>query len=110
MVSEERQFDDRVNAFQERFEKFLKNMNELIAYCNTKWNMSVILMHNEPALRYPITMWVEDQQLDPAYNELSCVNHQLAALVLKLAINRTLDSPILIFDSLDYVIEPGMIK
>lgn len=110
LVKEERQFDARVNDFEECFQNFLRNFNKLITYCNNKWNMSVMLTHIEPALRYPITMCVSDTKLDLAYDELTNLNHHLAALLLKLAINKTLGSPILIFDSLDYVMEPCMIK
>lgn len=110
MVKLHRQNDDRVNGFGEKFQKFLQNFEKMSKFCNEKWDMTVNLQYFEPALRYPIHMAISDPNLDLGYNEMTNLNHHLAALVMKLAINQTLESPFLIFDSLDYVIEPCMIK
>lgn len=108
MVKVTRQWDARVNAFEKRFKHFEGIFKQMARDCHSKWNMKVKLLKGESsALESPITMLVHDKMKDP--KGVTSFSNQAAALVLKLAINRAIESPILIIDSIDYVVEKQLI-
>lgn len=109
VATERRQFHARVQAFEERFLPFVNVFDQLAQKCST-WNMSLKLSYEEPALQSPIQMLVCDPKIGFEHKQITTLNHQAAAFLLKLAINRAIGSPILILDSLDYIIEPQLIR
>lgn len=110
MVQEKRNFDARVDAFDEKFQAFSQWFVRMAEFCSERWDLNLSLSFDDSPLRSPITMVVADPKLDPAYGQMATLNHHAAAVALKLAINLSIGSPILIVDSLDYIIEPELIK
>lgn len=106
MVAEKRKFDARVGAFDAKFQAFLQSFVQVAEFCSVRWNLNLELSCDNSPLWSPISMVVTD----PAYDQMATLNHHAAAVALKLAINLSIGSPILIFDSLDYIIEPELIK
>lgn len=109
LAAEMRNFDKRAMAFEERFLHFMKCFEQLMQKCSS-WNMTVSISYDEPALKSPIKMLLCDPNIDFHPKLITTWSHQAAALLLKLAINQSIGSPILIFDSLDYIIEPRLIR
>ncbi|XP_055317201.1 uncharacterized protein LOC129576316 [Sitodiplosis mosellana] len=109
LVVEKRQVAARADAFEKRFLHFVKVFSEMSLYCHSKWNMTLTLSYEEPALKSPITMLVTDPMIGFDPKQITTLSHHAAALVLKLAINQAIGSPILIIDSLDYIIKPALI-
>lgn len=113
MVAPKRAFDVRVNAFTEKFEQFfLPSFKSLVNICSQHWQMSLSLVYSTALspLKEPILLLVSDPTLDQSYNEMTALNHHAAAIILKLAINLAIGSPILIFDSIDYIVEDRLKK
>lgn len=113
MVAPKREFVVRVNAFTEKFEQFfLPSFKSLVNICSRHWQMSLSLDYSTALspLREPILFLVSDPTLDHSYNEMTALSHHAAAIILKLAINLTIGSPILIFDSIDYIVEERLKK
>lgn len=110
MVNERNKFRNRNEAFKTHFDEFLANFDSFSEYCQQKWGMLLRLCYDEQLLLHPIRMIVEDPLLDDAHGQGTILNHYAAALVVQLAINKTIRSPILIIDSLDYMIEPKLIR
>lgn len=110
MCDEYHQSNARVQNFEVHFRKFVGIFNELAEICYEKWNMLLTISYGEPALASPILLLVRDSKNVSTYGKMTMLCHQAAALILKLTINLTIDSPILLFDSFDYVIEPLLIR
>lgn len=110
MVKESRQLRNRSTAFETPFNDLLANFDSFAKCCEEQFGMSLHLCYNDPLLEYPIRMTVEDPLLDEAHQRATNLNHYGASLVLQLAINDTIGSPILIVDSLEYMIEPNLIR
>lgn len=109
MVDIKRQFDTRVNGFEDAFQAFLPSFTQMATACELEKIMWLKLTHSVPAFRSPISMLVTDP-VDPAYDQMGTVCHLTAALILKLSINQAVGSPILIFDSVEYIVEPQLIR
>lgn len=112
MVASKRAFDVRVNTFTEKFVNFLPTFQSLVNICSQHWQMNLSLDYStalSPLLE-PILLLVSDPTLDQSYNEMTTLNHHAAAIILKLAINLAIGSPILIFDSIDYIVEERLKK
>ena len=99
IVYDQRQMNIRVDAFQKEFERFIEHFNTMSSDCNSEWDIQMKLNYDNPALKSHIKMLVADGGV------ITTVQHHVAALVLKLAMNCTIGSPILIIDGQDYVIE-----
>lgn len=111
MVMAMKQNNDRAAAFQEHFDRFVDIFNSIASLGFDRWKVDLNLGYEDTALSSPISMFVFDPILDFAYgNAATKFNHHLAALILKLAINVYLKSPILIFDSIDNIVEPCLIR
>lgn len=111
MTADYRKFKSRRAAFEPQFEAFCQCFEKFATNCKEKWGMSLNLSRDElfPLLEGTIQLSVEDPLLDAAYAKGTTLIHYAAALVLRLAINEAVDSPILIIDSLDYIVEPQLI-
>lgn len=106
LVAEKRKFAARVDAFEERFCELCDHFEQF----HSLPNMSLQLHYSGSALSSPILISVFDPKLDISYGQATTLNHHAAALLLKLIINTVIESPVLIFDSLDYIIEPCLIR
>lgn len=110
IVEMSKQHKTRICAFNGRFRAFADVFDSLAKDCYTKWNLALELFYNDSPLEHPIRFIVDDQTIDPAYVCGALLNHHLAALILKLAMNKFLRSPVIIFDRIDYVIDPHLIR
>lgn len=101
---------NRVRTFNERFQQFTNVFDDFAKYCYKKWNLALQLFYSDSPLEHPIRLIVDDPKVDPAFVYAALLNHHLAALILKLAINKFVRSPVIIFDSIDYVIDQNFIR
>lgn len=121
VCKEREKWNNRVDGFQKRFkldendrnaysfEDLDENFNNLAEICQ-EYGLTMELHSDDAALKSKIFMTVEDETTDSKMPNLTTTqNHQVAGLVLKMAINCVIDSPFLIFDSLNYALEPQLI-
>ncbi|XP_031618145.1 uncharacterized protein LOC116337606 [Contarinia nasturtii] len=109
MIAERNSFQKRCVEFEQKIEDFDKHYIDIAEKCSS---IGIALNPKEFSLKSPIRQLVDDQVNNPGCVDMmmSTYNHHNAALILKLAMNLTVESPILIFDSLDYIIEPQLIS
>lgn len=110
MIAETQRFELRVQAFEVNFKELVEVFEQFAQLCYSKCQLKMTLVYDEPALMSPILMLVHRPNDGIAYRQMTTLNCHAAALILKLAINQICDSKILIFDSLDYIIEPLLIR
>lgn len=121
LYKERQKWNNRVFGFQKRFKsddndrvaESSKDLNEtfnkLSEICQQD-GLTMELHSDDNALKSKICMSVEDKTTDSKMPNLATTqNHQVAGLVLKMAINCVIESPFLIFDCLEYALEPHLI-
>lgn len=107
MVAENKSHKLRCDAFNNAIQELQIKFTEVAAKCSPV-TLSLDLQFD---LNQPIHLLVDDQVNNPGnVNVIATFSQHVAALILKLAMNLTIHSPILIFDSLDYVTEPQLIR
>lgn len=99
----------RSEAFAPQLSKLKECLDALMTYCRPKWGVHLELMA-ENSLDAPIRLLVDDPTLDGAHSNTTTLNHNIAALILQLAINITIGSRFIIIDSSDGFIEPCLIE
>lgn len=118
---EREMWNSRIIGFQKRFKldeddhvtdssKDLdKTFKELAKKCQ-KYDLTMKLHADNPALKSKICISVDDGTADSMMPNLATTqNHHVAGLILQMAINCVIESPFLIFDSLDYALQPKLI-
>lgn len=110
LVTVNSELTDRNEAIKPKLLQLKQHVDGLVRYCRPKWGVYLELSATDDfPLSEPIRLLVDDPELDPALKNTMTLNHGIAALVLQLAINITIESPFLIVDGLDKFVEPCLI-
>lgn len=103
--------NDRNEAFELHFLNLQQYLQGLVQYCQPKWGVHLELSAQDCSpLDQSIHLMVDDRKLDSAFSRTVTLNHSVAALILQLAINITIDSQFIIIDGLNDFIEPCLIE